>query len=363
MSHDLLNQPSIIPSLPSRRNDPWLSILIPVYNVAPYLAECMSSIGLQFVEGIEVILLDDCSTDGSRDLCEQLCRNMGPAYRFMKHDRNRGISAARNSMIELARGRYIWFVDSDDELLEGSLSHLKAIVDAHSPDLIVCDYHKKGRRCSSFVGPSGRLIAEQDPIVRGVFASRRMHSWSKVSRRSLWGADLRFPVGRCFEDMTITPFLLLRARSLFYANAAWVRYRVRPGSITGITSRSPGQFDDAKNRDVATALEGFVSAARQAIPDLTEETLFYIERYLTKEFTKICWRLVSARFGREPWAEIRTVATRFRSMMEACAPKPFATLGPSYMRRGQLGRWFVLTLCLMATRGATGSLTTEAHAH
>jgi hypothetical protein len=101
----------------SRALFPWLSILVPVYNVRPYIEECLASIIGQIVSvsGVELILLDDTSTDGSGDLCCQMAAGIDADVRVMRHDENRGISAARNSMLEEARGEYIWFIDADDK--------------------------------------------------------------------------------------------------------------------------------------------------------------------------------------------------------------------------------------------------------
>lgn len=340
---------------------PWLSILIPVYNVAPWLRDCIASIAPQLpAEGVEVLLLDDVSTDGSLQICEDICAEHGGAFRLIRHRANGGLSAARNTMLDHARGDYIWFVDSDDEIMPGALARIADIVQRDAPDLLLCDYHKLGKDVRSFVGPEQALSTDREALVRGIFASRRMHSWSKIARREIWGTGLRFPVGRCFEDMATTPLLALRVRSFYYAPEAWVRYRVRADSITGIMSRTRGRFDDRKNDDVAVALTGFVDAARAALPDMSDETAYHIAQFWAKEFTKICWRLLSARFGRDPWQVIRAKARRYRALMEARAPMPLAQLNRAHLRRGKPGRWVVLGLCLLLTRGPSLPVPAEA---
>lgn len=331
---------------------PWLSILIPVYNVAPWLRDCIASIAPQLpAEGVEVLLLDDVSTDGSLQICEELCAEHGAAFRLIRHRANGGLSAARNTMLDQARGDYIWFVDSDDEIMPGAVARLRGILDDCAPDLLLCDFHKLGKDVRSFVGPENRLSTDREALVRGIFASRRMHSWSKIARRQVWSDQLRFPVGRCFEDMATTPLLALRTQSFYYVPESWIRYRVRSDSITGIMSRTRGRFDDRKNDDVAVALTGFVDAARAALPDMSEETRYCIGQFCAKEFTKICWRLLSARFGRDGWREICAKLRRYRALMEERAPMPFADLNRAHLRRAKPGRWIVLGLCLLLTRG------------
>ena len=342
---------------------PWLSILIPVYNVAPYLRDCIASIAPQLpAGGVEVLLLDDVSTDGSLQICEEICAEHGAVFRLIRHRANGGLSAARNTMLDQARGEYIWFVDSDDEIMPDALARIADIVRRHAPDLLLCDYRKLGKDMRSFVGPEQQLSTDREALVRGIFASRRMHSWSKIAHRRLWDADLRFPVGRCFEDMATTPWLALRAESFYYAPESWIRYRVRGDSITGIMSRTRGRFDDRKNDDVAVALTGFADAARAALPEMDEETRYCIGQFWAKEFTKICWRLLSARFGRDAWRDIQAKARRYRALMEAHAPLPFAALNRAHLRRGKPGRWVVLGLCLILTHGARPAAHAEAAA-
>ena len=121
---------------------PWLSILVPVYNVQPYLRECLASVVEQLDgdDGVQILLLDDCSTDGSEALMQELARRWPDRLQLLRHERNSGLSAARNTMIDAARGEYLWFLDSDDKLLPGAIASLRAIVQAHAPDVVLCDF-------------------------------------------------------------------------------------------------------------------------------------------------------------------------------------------------------------------------------
>ena len=330
---------------------PWLSILIPVYNVAPYLRECIDSIAPQLpAKGVEVLLLDDVSTDGSLRICEDICAERGAAFRLIRHQANGGISVVRNALLDEAKGEYIWFVDSDDEIAPGSLARIAAILKRHAPDLLLCDYRKKDKDVRSFIGPENSFSTDREALVRGVFASRRMHIWSKIARRDIWGSDLRFPAGRCFEDMATTPLLALRAQSFYYAPESWIRYRVREGSITAMLSRTRGQFDDRKNDDVVMTMTGFVETARQAIPGMDDNGWYCIGQFWAKEYTKLCWRLLSARVGRDSWRDVSAKLGRYHALMETRAPMPFAELNRAHLRRGKPGRWIVLGLCLLLAR-------------
>ena len=121
-------------------NAPWLSILLPVYNVEPYLRECVESIASQADDGVEIMLVDDVSTDGSRSLLHTLQGELKGRLRLLQHQVNGGLSAARNTMLEAATGEYVWFLDSDDVLAPGAIADLKSVVERDRPDFVMCDF-------------------------------------------------------------------------------------------------------------------------------------------------------------------------------------------------------------------------------
>jgi glycosyltransferase involved in cell wall biosynthesis len=309
---------------PDGRGAPWLSVLVPVYNVAEWIGPCVQSLLAQPLEGVEVILLDDASTDASRAICEHLCAIHAPTLRLLWHAGNRGLSAARNTMLAAARGRYVWFVDGDDEMLPGAIAGLREVILRHEPQLVLCDYTKLGRHEAGFSGPRRRLEHDPDALLRGLFESRRMHVWTKIAQRELWDAAPRFPEGSCYEDLATMPWLMLGVRSYYYVPEPWIAYRTRAGSITALAAHTRGHFDMHKNEDVARALTGFVADARAALPGLTPRTLERIGQFCAKEFTKIAWRLIKHRLLRDDWRLIVWRMRHFRRLLESCSPLPFA---------------------------------------
>lgn len=231
----------------------WLSILIPVYNVEAYLIECLTSVTTQINSKIEIIALDDCSTDNSLNLLNNFAEKT--SIKIMQHETNQGLSAARNSMLDVAQGTYIWFLDSDDIMEPNAINQLKAIADNCSPDLVMCDFrvlrdqqrlkHKlRGENHrASFVGKKNKLISNPAELFYGLYKKGELHSWSKISKRALWGNNLRFPVGRYMEDMVTTPRLALRVETFFYCPNVWVAYRQRQGSI--LATPSAKKIDDS----------------------------------------------------------------------------------------------------------------------
>ena len=228
----------------------WLSILVPVYNVLPYLQECLASVVEQAGDdaGIQILVVDDRSTDGSWALLQELTQRWPGRLQLLQHTHNGGLSAARNTMIDAARGDSLWFLDSDDKLLPGSIESLRAIVQTHAPDVVLCDFSvwrdrprlkhrlRGEHHRRSFEGPARQKVHDRCALVAGMLATGQLHAWSKISRRALWGADLRFPPGRYFEDMATMPLMALRAQSFYYEPEPWVAYRQRASSILATMS-------------------------------------------------------------------------------------------------------------------------------
>ncbi len=250
---------------------PWLSVLIPVYNVQAYLSECLASVVGQLGgdDGVQILVLDDCSTDDSWPLMQALAQRWPGRLRLLRHERNGGLSAARNTLMDAARGEYLWLLDSDDKLLPGAIEGLRAIVGTHAPDVVLCDFtvwrerprlkHRlRGEHHRrSFGGPARRLVHDGCELLAGMLSAGELHAWSKISRRALWGVDLRFPPRRHFEDMTTMPLMALRAESFYYEPRPWVAYRQRGDSILA-------SMNLAKALDQSAALLPFAQALKNS---------------------------------------------------------------------------------------------------
>jgi glycosyltransferase involved in cell wall biosynthesis len=225
---------------------PWLSILVPVYNVEPYIEDCLVSILAQNLEGVELVVVDDQSSDKSFSTLNDIKRSSGVDIKLLRHACNRGVAAARNTLVDAATGDYLWFVDPDDAMSQGAVDCLKQIIASHSPDLILCDYKRwrpeavdqsaKENHLATFDGPPGVLLDDQELLFKGIYGKGRLHIWSKISKRILWAPELRFPVGRYFEDVALVSRLALRAQNFFYQDIVWIHYRQRTDSIIATPS-------------------------------------------------------------------------------------------------------------------------------
>jgi glycosyltransferase involved in cell wall biosynthesis len=265
----------------------WLSILIPVYNVESFVDECLASVLSQALEGVEIIALDDASTDTSLERLHWFAATSSHPIRLLRHERNRGLSAARNTLLGAASGTYVWFVDSDDALAPNAVAELHRVVEANAPDLVLCDYttfqsgidasrRRVERHVRAFTGRSAELRQCQMELFRGLYRAGKLHSWSKIAKRELWSEGLRFPEGRNFEDMVTTPRLALRARNWFHAPRPWVRYRRRSGSIVAEPSLT-------KIEEMSTGSSGVLTEWLKAHPNMDDETRF--------QFVRFCFRV------------------------------------------------------------------------
>lgn len=271
-------------------NSPWLSILIPVYNVNDFLDDCFTSILQQTDHNVEIIALDDQSTDDSFAHLQAIATKASFPIKILQHPVNRGLSAARNSLVAAARGDYVWFLDSDDALADGAIAQLKGIVKKHEPDLVMCDYEiwrpgvqldkrkqKKERHISSFDGLANCLRYSSESLFKGLYAKGKLHSWSKISKRNLWTTDLQFPEGKYFEDMVTTPRLALKVKNYYYCPAVWVRYRQREGSILA-------SFNQKKIDDMMAGVDGVLSLWANKVPAMSISTRYYFVRFCVKNY-------------------------------------------------------------------------------
>ena len=145
-----------------------VSVIVPIYNTKPWLEECVQSILAQkasFPEPYEVILVDDGATDGCGELCDALAAR-DDRIRVI-HQENQGLSAARNTGIDAARGRYYAFVDSDDILRPDYLKKLYDACEAHDAYMAVCAVEDVAEDGASLDPPS-----YTDPTATGVFVGK-----------------------------------------------------------------------------------------------------------------------------------------------------------------------------------------------
>ena len=211
---------------------PILSIIIPVYQVEDYLEACLDSVLAQDYDDIEIILINDGSKDSSGDICNRYAKQDNRV--IVIHQVNKGLSATRNKGLDICRGKYITFLDSDDELEAHTLiQNLDILKNDPTIDLLEYPIHiYKG-------ADDARIWREKRNSIKHNVAEEWFrlkgfeHSFAcnKIFRRDMWDS-LRFPEGKTFEDIyTIVP-IIERIKHYVVSDVGMYDYNAREGSIS-----------------------------------------------------------------------------------------------------------------------------------
>lgn len=219
-----------------------LSVVIPAFNVEHYIGVALKSILAQpRYEEIEVIVVDDGSTDGTLEQILKVKEGAGGHNITVIHQENQGVSAARNAGIARAKSRYIGFLDSDDELAANFADIVMPLLDADTADIIefnVGMVDSSGRHVGELVIVDDATVGQRTNSIAALLEFARIcqvHSGARVYRRELWDG-IEFPVDHVYEDCSAIPQVYKRARTLHGLRDELYYYRRRAGSITQVTT-------------------------------------------------------------------------------------------------------------------------------
>ncbi len=214
-----------------------ISIIVPVYNVQLFLRECIDSLITQTYPNLEIILVDDGSTDASGEICDEYASK--DERIIVVHKQNGGLSEARNIGIDKATGRYIGFVDSDDWISPDMYERLWKRITTGNHDIAVCGLireYKNHSEIEKLVESRYNRDAAIPLLLEGMLLHD--HAVSKLYRSELFRIT-RYPVGRYYEDVLTTYKTFLQANSIVVEPKALYHYRQRGGSLIkgGFTER------------------------------------------------------------------------------------------------------------------------------
>ena len=211
---------------------PLTSIIIPVYNVEPYIGACLDSLAAQSCRGFEVIFVDDCGTDGSVRIIEDfISAHPQIPCRLLHHEHNRGLSAARNTGLDAAQGEYVLFLDSDDALTSDAVGLLTRPLENCRPDFVIGGYRLSD---GSYPGSPLSLPEGPETDVLGTYARGLWYvmAWNKLcNRKFLLDNKLYFREGLNHEDVLWTFKLACKAKTMYTVSAPTYIYNVRESSI------------------------------------------------------------------------------------------------------------------------------------
>ncbi|MGE9896445.1 glycosyltransferase family 2 protein [Anaerovoracaceae bacterium SGI.195] len=244
-----------------------LSVIIPVYNIEKYIERCVESVLDQNYSNLEIILVDDGSTDRSSEICDSLaCKhNIIRAI----HKSNGGQSSARNLGIDEATGEYIVFIDGDDFIEKGMFEELMNFSNSNKYDVVGC-HHKDDY--------DGKVINDDRELVEfecnGIEALQYLlegklipgTACAKIIKKEIL-RTIRFPIGKIYEDVFFTTELLLKTDRAHFTTKAYYHYWHRPNSTT------TENYSD-KSWDIIESYEFTYDKVIVEAPHLEKQALF-----------------------------------------------------------------------------------------
>ena len=223
-------------------SEPLISVIVPVYNVEKYIAACVDSILAQTYTKLEILLVDDGSTDSSGALCDEYARR-NVRVRVI-HQKNGGLSDARNTGMQSAQGTYFAFVDSDDFIAGDYIAYLYGMIEKHHAQIAVCGYQKVypgdenscyGTRTDKHNSVNSEKVYRTEEGLRQLLYQRGMitSAWGRLFDASLFiQADaIQFPVGKLHEDIAVMYKLFGAADTIVCGDEAKYYYLQRADSI------------------------------------------------------------------------------------------------------------------------------------
>ena len=212
-----------------------ISVIVPIYNVEKYLERCIESITNQTYKNLEIILVDD----GSNDFSGKICDKYSKKDRRIKviHKKNEGLSEARNSGLEIARGEYIGFVDSDDYIETNMYEYLLSLLKINNADISVCGFQKvwddiKSRKEENTIIENNNIVLKSKDAIEYIVDDHilKSYAWNKLYKRSLF-IDIKYPKGLKMEDVATTYKLIYKSKIVVIGKESKYYYTQRKGSI------------------------------------------------------------------------------------------------------------------------------------
>lgn len=260
---------------------PKISIIVPVYNVEEYLSRCIDSILEQTFTDFELILIDDGSTDNSGKICDEYSKKDSKVK--VIHKENGGLSSARNFGIDVASGKFLGFVDSDDYIEKDMYELLYEDICKINADIAICGiYDKYENKCHRNKYPMQKCVLGSEQAFKLALEGKTIpvSAVNKLYKREIFKKK-RFPVGKNYEDAFLIPELLINSNKVSYNPLPKYYYVHRENSIT------TNEFK-IKDLDIIDAYTKNLVFVKSNYPQFESQALFrYIWSYMFV-FDKIC---------------------------------------------------------------------------
>lgn len=225
----------------NKAEDILISIVVPAYGVVEYIEELINSVILQWTSDIELIVVNDGSTDGIKMLLDDYKEKLNSENFIVINRINGGLSAARNTGVDVARGKYIMFLDGDDLLAKRTLHLIRYCLLENDPDCLIIDfnyYWDDGGVYSNcnykYIKPRVLLECNND-VLKAVYDTKQVYIWRHIFKREIVKIYPQ-PVGRNYEDINTTPLLINKCGTIYYLPLKAILYRQRDNSIMKVKS-------------------------------------------------------------------------------------------------------------------------------
>lgn len=242
-----------------------ISVIVPIYNVQQYLSQCVESILAQTYQNLEIILVDDGSTDDSGRMCDALTQRDNRIQ--VIHKPNGGLSDARNAGTKACNGTFVFYLDSDDYLEQDAISALVRIQFESHAEVVIGNYFYTYSDHEDIAQPdTGTVEAypRKEAIALLMQGKLQTFAWGKLIRADIAKRHL-FPIGKLFEDHFWTHLVFQDCETVVYSSKPMVHYRQRGNSISFTFN--------LKRLDIIEGWRERIVFLQQEYPDMVEEYL------------------------------------------------------------------------------------------
>ncbi|MCI8760793.1 MAG: glycosyltransferase [Clostridia bacterium] len=275
---------------------PKVSVIVPVYNVEPYLEKCIDTLVNQTINDIEIILVNDGSTDHSKKIIEEKVKQFPNKIVYLEKE-NGGLSDARNYGMPYAKGEYVAFLDSDDYVEKDMYEKMYQLAKKENSDMVECDFYweysnkQKEDRGEPYQGKKEML------------EKIRVVAWNKLIKREiLEESNVKFPKGYRYEDVEFTYLLIPFLEKVSFLKRPCIHYIQREGSISNLQNE--------RTKEIFDVLEHVIKAyQKKGIYETYQMQLEYV--YVRYAFcssflrmVKIPDKIVREKLLKETWEQV-----------------------------------------------------------
>lgn len=263
-----------------------LSLILPVYNVENYLKPCLESLVSQNFECMEIIAVNDGSTDRSPEILKDFQSRFPEKIKIFTTE-NRGVSHARNYGFSKSTGKYVWFIDSDDFIAPDACSILIKKAEQDENDLVLFSHYEENQKTgeaavSACPCKTQNFSVKEHPEQLALFSP---YPWDKLIKRNLF-EGLFFPEGIRFEDLPVAFLLMTKAVSIGYVEKPLYTYRKRIGFLSGLTEGTTDIFKASDFLRETLNEQGFLSLYEKELEYITVKHFLFRFRQIITNYEK-----------------------------------------------------------------------------